>query len=455
MFLQGSYFYDLVRQQHSWMVQKQTALEAVRVLAVPGTTFLNGIGTPAVFKSSLFYLLLLGCIFLVFMLFSLLFGSPWKRALFLAAGLLALLALTIQDRINVSFPLILCISFASFYLLTLPCRIVFSRKEILLFLLLIIVVSGSLFYGSRHKFFVKARDRVLFDTTLGNRIISFYYTHSPLAASLISPEKGVYEGLVFYEDVKGEKPLYLGEGVFLSGKKELRGAASFVISKTGEKLLIENRHGKTAIIDSIDTKAIHEAMETLFSMKGFLLLNRAALYFFPAGVLCLCLVGVKWLMNDKRAFTLSAIGLGSVLLLFIWSVSLTGNTPPKGDRLKSATLSQDGLSIAHYLDKIKETPEAYRPFVIKMTKSESAVLRYWGANLLGTLGDRHEAQTLMTLIEDPCLNIRYTAASSLHRLLGEESFRPLLMRLISDPSWYVRCKIFSVFLRAGVIPSPA
>ena len=41
-----------------------------------------------------------------------------------------------------------------------------------------------------------------------------------------------------------------------------------------------------------------------------------------------------------------------------------------------------------------------------MTKSESLSLRYWGALLLGILGDKKEAQTLIPLLENPFLNVR-------------------------------------------------
>lgn len=455
IFLYGAYFWNLVRQQHLVMVQKQAALESIKAIAVPGTVFLNHMGSLFLLKSSLFFLVLLGVMFLAFMLLSLIFESPKKRASFLVSGLFILVILTINDRVNISFLLVISLSFASFYLLTLPHQISFSLREISFFMLLMILITSSLFYGSKNRFFVKTRDKVLFDSALGNKIISFYYTYSPLAASLVSREQSVYQGLIFHEGIKNERFLYLDKGIFLTGKKEVKGAVDFVISKQGEGFFIKNRYGKAIPIESINITEIEKAIGELFSMKGFSLLNKIGLYFFPAGLLILFLMGIKLLTDNKKIFVISSTGIASALVLFIWFVSLTGNNPPGDDRLKSVELSRDGLSIAYYLYAKNEIPEPYIPFVKMMTKSESPSLRYWGAHLLGILGDKKDAQTLISLLEDPSLNVRYMASHSLYTLLKEESYRTLLIHLLKDPSWYVRCRIFSIFLNTGTIPSPA
>ena len=140
--IQGTYLYHLVAEQFSWIVQRQTALESLKAVAVPGSLFLKTLGGLTVFKGSLFFLLLLGCMLSVFAAFSLLFESPWIRVSFLAGGLLALLLLTVRDRVNLSFPLIVALSFASFYALTLPCRIRVTWKDVLIVLSLIILISG-------------------------------------------------------------------------------------------------------------------------------------------------------------------------------------------------------------------------------------------------------------------------------------------------------------------------
>ena len=114
IFIYSAYFYHLVRQQFHLLFQKQSALESIKTIAVPGTSFLNTLGSIDIFKSSLFYLVLLGMMFLVFMLLSLIFNAPLKRAFFLTAGLLSLIALTFHDRVNISFPFITGVSFVSF-----------------------------------------------------------------------------------------------------------------------------------------------------------------------------------------------------------------------------------------------------------------------------------------------------------------------------------------------------
>ena len=327
-------------------------------------------------------------------------------------------------------------------------------------MLLVSLISVSIFFGAGNKFFLKSRDKVLFDTAIGNKFISFYYTYSPLAASLISRElsreQGFYEGLIFHEGIKNEKYIYPGKGVlFLSNSKKIKGSADFLISKQEKGYFVENRYGRSMPVESVTEKEIEKAIMELFSMNGFLFLNKICLYFFPAGLFILSIMAIKWLTDNDKIFILSSTIIASFFILFIWSISLTGNNPPKKDSLKSVEISRDGLSIAYYLYQKREIPEPYMPLVKMMALSESTALRYWGAYFLGILGDPEEAQTLMTLMEDPSLNVRYRAAQSLYRLLKQGSFRPLLFRLLTDPSWYVRCKIFSVFLKAGTIPSPA
>ena len=455
IFIYGAYFFNLIRQQFLLIMERQSALESINAIAVPGTSFLNKMGSPDIFKSSLFYLALLGVMFLVFMLVSLLVDSPGKRALFLLAGLLTLIILTIQDRVNLSFSFVMGISFVSFYFLTLRCRIILSLKEVIVLLFFMMLISFSLFYGSKHQFFLKTRDKVLFNTTLGNEINLFYYTYSPLAASLISQEQDIYEGLIFDEEIKDEKPIYLGKGVFLSGKKEVQDSADFAISKQGEKLFISNRYGRIIPVESLNKEGIEKAISGLFSMNGFLFLTKICLYFFPAGIFILVLMGIRCLTDSKKTFIISSTSIASILVLFIWYITLTGNNPPGGNALKSVEVSRDGLAIAYYLYKIQDIPEPYIPIIEKMTESESPALKYWGAYLLGALSDVKKARILMTLMEDPHLNVRYRASQSLYWVLKEGSFRPLLIRLLTDSSWYVRCRIFSVFLNAGMIPSPA
>lgn len=454
MFLYGAYFYDLLRGQLHDMLQKQTVLESLKILAVPGKLFLKHIGTADVFGASLFYLALIGILLVVFLVLSLLFRGRLLRGVFLFLGLSLLIGLLHQDRNALSFSLVLVVSFASFYLLTLPCAISFSIREILLLFLIAGLITGSLMIGSGQKFFLKVRDRVLFDTPWGNSIVSFYYTHSPLAASLLTPEASIYMGIVFDERTKDEKPLYMGHGIFLSGNPGVKNNADFNLFAHGNGLTLQNRYGNRLALTSLASEELKKAVIGLFSLKGLLKLNTIALYFLPAGCLILGLMCLKIFIKTPKAFSLWSIGLGLAMLVFIWSIHLTGNSPPDEKEINSVSPIRDGLSIAYYLDSRKKIPAAYFPVVKKMAQSESIALRYWGAIFLGRLGDVREAKTLMALMEDPCPNVRYMAALSLYRLVREGSFKPLLIRLVTDPSWYVRCKIYSVFLKVGMIPSP-
>ena len=142
-----------------------------------------------------------------------------------------------------------------------------------------------------------------------------------------------------------------------------------------------------------------------------------------------------------------------ILVLGILRISLTGNHPPKTVDPKRVNLSEDGLSIAYYLREKNAVPETYVPVVSAMARSESTAQRYWGAYLLGILGDRKFSDTLLKLLEDPSPNVRYTAGRSFYFVLKNESLNTILVRLLGDPNWYVKCKIFSVFLKAGMMPS--
>jgi len=455
LLVQGAYFFDLVRKQLQVIIERQTALESLKVLAVPGTNYLHHISTVDIFKSSLFYLFLLGIMFAVFLLVSLLIQSFRIRGLYLFLGYIGLVFLLLQDRIASSFLIVLGLSFLCFYLLTMNRSVTFSIKEIILLAILTSLVSGSLYYGSRHKFFLKARDLVLFDTSLGNRIATFYYNHSVLAASLLHPDQGIYMGLIFMDGLKEKRPVYLGQGVFLSGDKKVKEAADYQLVRENGGLYLVGRYGNRADIGELNAKDIEEAARNLFHMKGFLLLNRAALYFFPAGCLILCLAFLKFFSSSRILFSLVSVGAASVLAAFILIVSLTGTGTLKED-IKGIALPKDALAIAYHLFHQREIPSSYLPVIEKMTRSESISLRYWGAYLLGRLKQPSpNPKQLLALLKDPSLNVRYTAAQSLYRILGKKSLNPLIVGLLKDPSWYVRCKIFSIFLKAGMIPSPA
>jgi len=455
VFLYGTFFYCLVREQLFWMTQKQSTLESMKVLTVPGSSFLGNLGLMAPFYGSLFYLILLGTMFLVYQLLSLLMTSALKRAMFMSVGWTALAVTCIGDRIGFSFLWVVGLSFVSFYLLTLPRRIVFTPKEVLAFVILMAAVSLSLLYGSERKFFLKARDKVLYGTVLGNRIISFYYQYSPLAATLISMEQGIYQGVLFDGGINDGKTYYLGNGLFLAGDPRLKGIADFELIRASNQLLLAGRHGGKVAIASVAPSDVEKGIRELFSMKGLFLLTRLSLYFFPAGILLLLLIGIRRLTDSRRFFLAFLVLMGLFLIFFIWTVSLTGDKPPGKGQPGAVDVSKDGISLAYYLYQRNEVPESYVPAIRSMARSDSPVLRYWGAHLLGVRGNRDDADIVRGLLDDSSSNVRYTAAQALYRILKNESLSALLSRLISDPNWYVRCRVYSLFLEAGMIPSPA
>jgi len=405
-------------------------------------------------------LILLGGILLAFMLVSLLFENLWRRGAFLITGWGTIATLTWNDGIGVSFSLVVLLSLAAFFSSTLSLHTRFALRELAFLLLLVFIATLSLHFGSKHHFFLKTRDRFLFDTRIGSQILTAYYDTSPLATGLIasplSPSHGSYMGLVFHAGSKGERFVYPGKGLLiLNDNPRHRAVADFVIDQKGGQQVMTNRYGKTVALDSLSRGDIEAAIGRLYAMHGLLRLARIALYLFPAGLLLVIIFGIRTVSSSTPIFFVSGASIAAALLLFIWSVSLTGNRLPPDDLLKSAPLWRHGLALAHSLRSQKTIPARYMGYVQGMCRSESPALRYWGAYLVGRHGNATEAPTLIKLMEDPSLNVRYTAAQSLYLILREQSFGPLLKQLLTDPSWYVRCKVFSTFLSAGAIPSSA
>lgn len=448
----STYFYILMRQQFSLLLQRQSALESIDAITVPGASFLKQMGNPEILNSSLFYLATVGMILLVFMLVSISVGSLRIRAFILLAGILILAGLMAGDRISFSFTLVIVLSFSGFYGLTLRCKISLSLKEALLLMFCIILITISLYYNARHnKFFLKIRDMILFDTSIGNKISSYYYRHSPLAAALISVEQDVYQGLVFFEEIKHDKALHLGRGIFLSGKHAVKTAADFVITRQGKDHFISNRYGHKINIAAMHNDQILSAIEPLFSMKGFLLLNQIGIYFFPAGFLLLALMGIRWFYG-KKTFIITGAALTATLLLIIWHIGLSGSNCPETEGHRAFKPARDGLASLYCLVHKEEIPEIEPAIIKEMIQADSAALRYWGVYLLGFQGDTAKSAILVKLLSDPFLNVRYVAAQSLYKLRKKGSFEHLKDRLHKDPSWYVRCKIFSILLSTGMLP---
>jgi len=454
LFLYAAFFHHMVREQLAWMTEKQGAMESIKVVAVPGSAFLRSLGSLTAFNGSLFYLFILGTALLAYLLLSLLFSSPFKRGVFLCACFLALVILVAGDRVGPSFLLVVGLSFVSFYLVTLPSRVLFAPKEVLACLLVMALVSLSLFWGEKHRFFVKARDMFLFDTSLGNSLVSFYYQYSPLAASLVSLEEGIYQGLLFDEEIKDDKVHYLGNGIFVAGAPKIKGYADFKITREEGGISLTGRDGDKVMLSAISLLEVERGMKALFGMKGSVQLSRVGLYGLPAGMFIILMMGVRRVSENRKLFLGILLALGFFLILTIGYVSLTGNRPPEADRLDPSDVGSHGLSAAYYLFEKRKVPETYLPAIQAMIYSESAALRYWGTTLLGLLGDPREAAKLIPLLEDEVPNVRYTSAQALYRLLKNKSFKVLLPRLLSDPNWYVRCKVYSLFLEAGKIPSP-
>lgn len=451
LFLYGAYFFNLIRNELQVLLQRQEALESLKVLAVPGTAFLNDLGSLFVLKSSLFYLILIGMLVVVAQLFSLCLNRPWYRAVFFVLLLAALAALVRGDRIAFSFSFVTAVSFGAFFFITSGVRFHTSWKDLATLALLGLVVSTSLFLGAREDFFVKTRDRLLFDSDLGGRVVSYYYTYSPLASALVSPARGVYGGVVFFEGL--EDPFHhLGRGLLMSGDARARRGADFVLAPVNGGHVIENRFGdKTSVADTGREEILLKTGE-LFTMNGFRTLNRISLYAFPAGLLVLPFFILRMVTGGRRPFLIMSLAMGLALVVFIGAISITGTSPA---RPAEAPPEDKGaaLAIAYDLFERKQVPPELVPALLRFTRSDSIAVRYWGARLLGFGPDASDHKAvLLDLMDDPSPNVRYAAAVSLYNILRSDSFELLLSHLLEEPNWYVKCIVFSAFLRSGTIP---
>jgi hypothetical protein len=455
LFLYLTYFYFLVRGALSDLIRRQEALEQLKALTVPGVAFLEKLDTLFVFKSSLFFLVPIGLLLIAFLCLSLMFASRMIRGLFLLSGLIAIGILTYHDRIWTSLVLTVSISFASFFLLTRSNDIRFEWKESLTLLIMAGLVTAALLYGSHAGFFLKARDRFFMDSPWGKKVSEYYYTYSPLAVSVISPPIAIYEGLIFNEGNQTESYDYYGNGLFLTGNKKVKHSADFVIRHQNGKRLMSDRYGQTTPLRSLDPAEISRAVRNLSGTHGFMMLNKICLYALPASILVVILFMAKGFSRDPKVVIVLSIGIALAVLSLIGYVTLKDSYSPEEDDLTAESIQKHGLAIAYHLQDYKEIPQRYEPLIKKMVQSESTALRFWGTRFLGRLPDKTNFPYLFGLIEDPSLNVRYAAAQSLYDMLGKKSLKPLFARLLTDPNWYVRCTIFTVFLKAGVIPRPA
>ena len=450
--LYGAYFFDLVRKEYRVLLERQEALESLKLLGVPGSAFLHDLGTLFLFKSSLFFLILLGLLLTVALLFSLCFRSPWQRALFFLVLVVGISWITHDDRIRFSFPFVTALSCGAFFFTTLGIRIQATWKDLMVLVILGVVVSSALYAGAQYHFFIKTRDRVLFDSSLGARVVSYYYTYTPLAAAVISPARGVYEGLVYWDEFK--MPFHhLGKGLVLSGEPLVKPGADFIVTTDNGRVVMANRYGERAEIPSPGPESIRAAADSLFTMHGFKNLTRVALYAFPAGLLMAPFFLLRLATRSRKAFGIQGGVVGLGLLIFIGVMSLTGvsrDRPTPAEALHSKNAS---LGLAYEFDDRRTVPAEYVPAVLAWGRSESIALRYWGAKLLGYVpADPEYRSRLDELLNDPSPNVRYAAALSLVHMLRVASFNTLLPHLLNDPNWYVRCIIFSAFLRSGTIP---
>jgi hypothetical protein len=269
---------------------------------------------------------------------------------------------------------------------------------------------------------------------------------------VITPARGVYEGLVFLEGF--EDPFHhMGRGIVLSGNPSVQRAADYVVEQQAGRIELVNRFGDRISIPDTGRKSILRGVYGLFTMNGFKSLNRFSLYAFPAGLILLPFFALRMVTERRGPFLALSLVVGLGLGVFIGAIHLVGHSRPSTVEGTSPADLDAALGLAYELYQPRDVRENLMPVVQAFARSESTALRYWGAKLLAHgPGDPDPEEHLIQLLEDPSPNVRYAAGLSLYDLLGKESFEHLLPRLIRDPNWYVKCILFSAFLRSGTIP---
>ncbi len=102
----------------------------------------------------------------------------------------------------------------------------------------------------------------------------------------------------------------------------------------------------------------------------------------------------------------------------------------------------------HLAASSRAPPEAD---VDSLLRSPRPVLRLYGARLASRLGPRGESWLLRAL-EDPVINVRYTAALGLGRTGGARARQALLGLLGSRGEWYVKERAYAALWRMGWRP---
>ena len=457
LFLWNSYFFNLLRYEHSRMVIKQRALENIKAIAIPGSVFLKNLGGLYIWKSSIFYLGVFGILIISFLTLCLFIRSMISRGIVLLIFSGSLIYIMRRDANFLSFTSVTILSFLCFYLITfgIHLKFKFSLKETAFISLIFILIVGALVWGAKRRFFLKTRDVILFNTSIGRSIINFYYTYSPLATAIITPKKGIYEALIYYDALKMGIPLYLGDGIFVSGIPKIKNSADFILKKRGSYFMFESPGYGKVKIKSINPKEIQSSIKKFFHHRGLLKICRVGLYSFLAGIFFLIFFLTYIFVSDKRVFYMISSGIGIIILITIVGVSLMARGPINKIDMNREDIKSFGLALSYNLMDREKINESYLPVIEKMAYSSSPALRYWGAYLLGKFSENDKiVKILKSLIKDKCLNVRYSSAVSLFKISGQKAFKSLVQLLFRDPSWYVRCKIFQAFLKAGMIPSP-
>ena len=239
----------------------------------------------------------------------------------------------------------------------------------------------------------------------------------------------------------------------MSGDVKVRRGADFVLTRVNGGHVMENRYGNKASIADMGREDIFHKTGELFTMNGFRTLNRISLYAFPAGLLVLPFFILRMATERRRPFLVMSLAIGLVLVVFIAAISITGSSHAAPAEAASPEDKGASLALAYELFERKEVPPEFVPTILRFTRSESVALRYWGARLLGYCPDGPDHKTtLIGLMEDPSPNVRYAAALSLYNILRVDGFEQLLSSLLRETNWYVKCIIFSAFLRSGTIP---
>jgi hypothetical protein len=293
--------------------------------------------------------------------------------------------------------------------------------------------------------FTRVRDRLLLPTETGRAVSDFYYRWTLYPAEAIKPLA------TRTQPVAALDPALPLETARLIASEALALRVLAVPespSGRGADFRIEYRRGEPVAVAGQAVvpwpvgkpEELRQAFSELSKKSdGAFPLRRATLLLLLGGLplsLALVFLGLARRLGAAASFAgerAGAWGASVAVLLLAGSLAWAGMEPKEAERFRS----------------LAETADA--PEVIRAMASEDPVERLYGVIGAARHGPAAKAQ-LLERLDDPVLNVRYTAAASLGSAPSPEVKQRLSTLLREERNWYVQERIYAALWRMGWRP---